>query len=233
MSSETERQRREQANANSNLLKLPAELRVRIYTLVLGIHARSWTSVRPKNLTPAILRTSRQLRSETTPIWYGKQYFVFVEPSSSSTAAWLKSLTPQAVSSLRHISLNVASDKVCKHSATDFHDTCHHYLQLNIDRDSKGFDYRVRCIEDPLFVTSRYIAVNCPIAVKLKVKTMGVFLNCMGKRGTGYTTSLVEVLLAVSAICEDLRKSEDRRESTICTWLSAGECRDGLFCWRR
>jgi len=60
----------------SALLNLPPELRIIIFEFALIVDGN--IAVTTDTKTPALFATNRQVRSETIPIWYGKNEFRFV-----------------------------------------------------------------------------------------------------------------------------------------------------------
>lgn len=145
-SNERERADREVQNAESRLLKLPAELRNQIYSECLPQGTTITTNNRRSRARPdiAILGVSRAIRGEAARIFYGNNRFQFMlwrPPSERKSEAeeFMEALPSDIVASLR--SLEIITRRQCAKSCGTYAG----YLRtvVRIDRDNDLYPYNV------------------------------------------------------------------------------------------
>ncbi|KAK6003626.1 hypothetical protein QM012_009397 [Aureobasidium pullulans] len=104
------------------LMNLPTEVRLRIYAMAFD-GARTGdldVSRRADVAEPALLRTSRLVREEATPVFYGTAYFRFQFPFLIETSRckewfagsqlhWLQHIKPKNLKHLRHVSFRLSN----------------------------------------------------------------------------------------------------------------------------
>lgn len=140
---EDRRAQREHKNASSDLLKLPAELKNRIYMDVFEIDPLYHRSIVQIARGEGILRTSRQLRKETQPILYGcKIIFWGWDTVIKTGIPWLHVLSSKAVSYLRHLEFDVIA--LCPGHQDG---RTYHHLSLTVDPDSHNSRYKLECYD--------------------------------------------------------------------------------------
>ncbi|KAH0394185.1 hypothetical protein KCU89_g11629, partial [Aureobasidium melanogenum] len=104
------------------LMDLPAEIRLRIYSMAFDGGKTGDLDVqrRADVAEPALLQTSRQIRDEATPVFYGTAYFRFELPSLEDTQEnqewftgpqlhWLQHISPKNLKDLRYVSFRLSS----------------------------------------------------------------------------------------------------------------------------
>lgn len=139
---EAARAERERMNTQSGLLKLPAELRNRIYTLTLDIETPRFIVIFEKLPKTSILQASRQLRTETMPIIYGQKILIEYASRVFHCRLWLEMLSTDAVSCLRHLHFGVSGGYSRHHNKLG---RISHWIGVKIDRDVDGLRYELTC----------------------------------------------------------------------------------------
>ena len=90
--------------AQSRLFRLPAELRVHIYGLVLI--AETPQPINWSWIAPSLLRTCRQLRNEASPVYYANNSFLGPDlRDSPQLYLWLVAIGPRQYGRIRRICL--------------------------------------------------------------------------------------------------------------------------------
>ena len=112
-------QRLEIITSQFRFLDLPAELRNRIYNLVLADSDRVTITLKTKHTTgyPAITKISRQIRSEVLPIFYCATTFELLFHSTSPGIAgvaqqWARNVVRDWLKQLRNLSVSIRINKV-------------------------------------------------------------------------------------------------------------------------
>lgn len=147
--SEARRAQRELSNANTNLLRLPAELRNQIYTYVLP----NWSEYRVGSsnqndiLRPSILSTSRQIRKEAASIFYGRAHFVFLPtgPIVYYGRAWLRALPTDVFALIRRFSSDTFVKFDYKAGAMNEVGVMAHHVKVTIERHNTRFACSCEC----------------------------------------------------------------------------------------
>lgn len=114
---EQDRADREQCNLHTGLFKLPAELRNKIYAMI--VPCGSWLTfyARFKEQDIAALQICRAVRVDVIPMFYGDNSFAIDMRSASNAALawqWLDSLSAEAVASIRKLRLTTIVDCSCE-----------------------------------------------------------------------------------------------------------------------
>lgn len=149
---EEARARRELENTSNPLLKLPAELRNRIYILALEPDFPSDIYISSYRLSegpsaPSILQTSRQLRKETTPIWYGGRECIFlISATGSDCVKWLNALPTEAIQSLRYLRFMLHVQSSHEHASTTG-SFWHSHIEISACGKDEGLRYSYCCTE--------------------------------------------------------------------------------------
>ncbi|KAH0361044.1 hypothetical protein KCU65_g8978, partial [Aureobasidium melanogenum] len=104
------------------LMDLPVEVRLRIYAMAFdgGRTGDLDVSSRADVAEPALLRTSRKIRDEATPVFYGTAYFRFHLPWLEEAVQrkawfegpelnWLQHISSKNLKDLRHVSFRLAN----------------------------------------------------------------------------------------------------------------------------
>lgn len=100
------RSKRETLNSKALLFMLPAELRNKIYDLVVTGNMFLTTGNMSSPSQIAVLQVCRKLREELVPLYYGSNTFSFALSTlqhRESACEWLNSLSVEAVNSLRKL----------------------------------------------------------------------------------------------------------------------------------
>lgn len=137
----------------SLLLRLPSELRNRIYELVCvehgPIYVGDWARPPDGAVEPSLLRVCHQIRSEALSVFYGKNMFEANNSDEDRTSwkEWLVRLTREKVKMVRHI--RVGPDV----TVFGFFARKQHEASLNLEAARRwAKTKRVGVREDALFV---------------------------------------------------------------------------------
>lgn len=203
---EDARAQREEANTNTHLLSLPAELRIRIYTLATDNKYSVLTSQLALVPKTNVLQTSRQLRKETTPIIYGQFLcFGYWNWLSRDGTLWLDLISENAVRCLRHVDFSCSGNYLCEDG--EIHN---HTLEIAVLRSVKRFSYLLRSYWERLTnpkIHEYNDCENCAVARYWHRKAMPVLdrMKSQNCEAMGYSR---DDLLALYYIMRDLRSHE-------------------------
>ena len=112
---------REAANSQLSLIKLPAEIRNRIYERL--VPSNKWLTAynRSSPTEIALLQVCRSIRADTVPMYYGNNTFALDLRTSEHrflAYAWINSLSVEAVNSLRKLRISVEIECDCEAAAS-------------------------------------------------------------------------------------------------------------------
>lgn len=122
--------------------------------------------------------------------------------------------------SLLHVSLSVATSQFGRHGITRSDVKKFHWMQINIDRDNEGFQYKIRCVQNPGCRSSQMVDGDCADAGGLHLRIFSLFLG--RSRSRRANLSWEEVLVAVSATLQSSRLP-DSGQRAIDPWLEVAE----------
>ncbi|KAK3704782.1 hypothetical protein LTR37_013613 [Vermiconidia calcicola] len=109
--------KRKAANCRQTLLRLPAELRNRIYGYVVPRNQWFTAFIRSNISDLALLQVCHSIRSETVPMYYGDNTFAIdltIDDHYLSALKWINGLSADAVASLRKVRISTRLFCLCK-----------------------------------------------------------------------------------------------------------------------
>lgn len=194
------RAEREQANSNTLLLRLPAELRNRIYNEVLPRTSNWYWVLTILDLTrPEILSTSRQVRKEAASIFYSQRRFAIMSARFRRGRVWLEHLSDDALTLLRQL---------CLHSMVRYHsigtrpgntNTSSHDVMVHMERQADGFLCSINCDDD-----LNRVHPICPVVPMIRARASGVLDRIKTCNKSGFRRA---ELLELMDILEDAETS--------------------------
>ena len=140
------RPHREATNQRHPFFRLPAELRNRIYGLVVPCNNWATASNRPGRSEMSMMHICRAIRSETVPIFYGNNSFAFdlgTSRGSLHAKQWINWVPLNAIASLRKLRLTTEIPCKCEGTSRRFDAEGGMRLSITIDCDTVGKAYTV------------------------------------------------------------------------------------------
>jgi hypothetical protein len=110
----TDSQPAELDTTESYLLKLPPELRNRIFELVLSAAPKCYISKLTRPRKPGLLQLNKQIRAETSLMYYALKHFIVLsKPSTLSVIQnWVDTVTTAELRSIESVVFKLDLDEV-------------------------------------------------------------------------------------------------------------------------
>lgn len=134
---------KERENAETPFLRLPAELRDRVYDLAMpkGVWLGPLYHTFPRRF--ALLQVCQAIRRGVMPILYGNSTIVFdfgFDDRITLASTWLNDQSPEAIASMRHVHVSSLTDCSCGVEGSYWGRSM---LRISINRDDKHAPFKV------------------------------------------------------------------------------------------